>query len=190
MSFKEPSSIEVFFTVAVGYSFGSFFYKNYVKSLNLNGNERILDYGSGSGALSRHIAQILLNRGGYLTCVDISQKWMDTIKKRMNKYPNVDFKFGKIEDVNIEESSYDSIIIHYVLHDIKSDLREDILKVLIKKLKLGGKIYIREPIAENHGMPTDEIKRLMQKLGCKEIDIKINNVRSIGQITEAIFEIS
>lgn len=51
MSFKEPTSTQVFFTVAVGHTFGSFFWKNYVKSLNLNGNEKILEYGSGSGAL-------------------------------------------------------------------------------------------------------------------------------------------
>ncbi len=81
MSFKEPSSTQVFFIVAVGYTIGSFFWKNYVKSLNLSGTEKILEYGSGSGALSRHIAPILLKGGGHLTCVDISQKWMGEIQK-------------------------------------------------------------------------------------------------------------
>jgi ubiquinone/menaquinone biosynthesis C-methylase UbiE len=188
MKFEEPGSTEVFFTVAVCYSIGSPFYKNYTKSLNLKGNEKILDYGSGSGALSRHVAQILLKGEGHLTCVDISRKWMNIIKKMMNKYPNVNFKFGKIDNVDIPDESYDAIVIHYVLHDIESDLRGDILKVLIQKLKDGGKIYIREPIADNHGMPTSEIKKLMQKAGLKEINLKINKIRFMGQITEAIFQ--
>jgi ubiquinone/menaquinone biosynthesis C-methylase UbiE len=188
MSFKEPSSTEVFFTVAIGYTIGSFFWKNYVKSIDLRGNERILEYGSGSGALSRHIAQILLKGGGHLTCVDISQKWMSTIKKRMHNYSNVDFKLGKIDNLDILDNFYDAIVIHYVLHDIRHDLREDILKALTTKLKSGGKIYIREPIADNHGMPTGEIMELMQKVGLNEINLKINNIRFIGQITEAIFE--
>lgn len=188
MIFREPNSTEIFFTVAVGYSFGSFFYKNYAKSLNLNGNEMILDYGSGSGALSRHLADILLKGDGHLTCVDISRKWMDTIKKRMKKYPNVDYKFGKIDNVDIEANSYDAVIIHYVFHDIEPDLREEILKILVQKLKNGGKIYIREPIAENHGMPTHEIQRLMYNVGLREISLKINNMKLLGPITEAEFQ--
>ena len=188
MNFKEPSSTEVFFTVAIGYTIGSFFWKNYVRDLNLSGNERILEYGSGSGALSRHIIQILLKGGGHLTCVDISRKWMSTIKRRMNKYSNVDFKLGKIDEVDIPDNSYDAVIIHYVLHDIDDNLREDILRNLTGKLKNGGKIYIREPIADNHGMPTGKIKELMQKVGLKEINLKLNKIMLIGWITEAIFE--
>ena len=188
MSFKEPSSTQVFFTVAVGHTFGSFFWKNYVKSLNLNGNEKILEYGSGSGALSRHIAQILMEGGGSLTCVDISQKWMDTIQKRMDNYSNVEFKLGTIFDLDIPDNSYDAVVIHYVLHDIDQDLREEIVKALSKKLKNGGKVYIREPLADNHGMPSAEIRKLMINEGLNEISFKINNVRFVGESTEAVFE--
>ena len=188
MSFKEPSSTQIFFTVAVGHTFGSFFWKNYVKSLNLNGNEKILEYGSGSGAISRHIAPILLKGGGSLTCVDISQKWMGTIKKRMDKYPNVEFKLGAIFDLDIPDDFYDAVVIHYVLHDIDPDLREEIIKALSKKLKNGGKVYIREPLADNHGMPSAEIRKLMINAGLNEISFKINNVRLVGKSTEAVFE--
>jgi Methylase involved in ubiquinone/menaquinone biosynthesis len=188
MSFKEPSSTQIFFTVAVGHTFGSFFWRNYVKSLNLKGSEKILEYGSGSGALSRHIAPILLKGGGQLTCVDISQKWMNTIQKRMDKYPNVEFKLGTIFDMDIPDNSYDAVVIHYVLHDIEHDLRKEIVNVLSKKLKDGGKLYIREPLADNHGMPSAEIRGLMIKTGLNEIDFKINNARLVGESTEAVFE--
>ena len=188
MNFKEPSSTQLFFTVAVGHTFGSFFWKNYVKSLNLNGNEKILEYGSGSGALSRHIAPIILKGGGSLTCVDISKKWMDTLQKRMKKYPNVDFKLGTIFKLDIPDNYYDVVVIHYVLHDIESNLRGDIIKALSKKLKSGGKVYIREPLADNHGMPSAEIRELMVSAGLNEIGLYINNVRLVGKSTEAIFQ--
>ena len=188
MSFKEPSSTQIFFTVAVGHTFGSFFWKNYVKSLNLEGNEKILEYGSGSGALSRHIAPILLKGGGQLTCVDISQKWMNTIQERMDKYPNVEFKLGTIFDMDIPDNSYDAVVIHYVLHDIGLDLRKKIVNALSKKLKNGGKIYIREPLADNHGMPAAEVRKLMIDSGLNEVDLKMKKVRFVGESTEAIFQ--
>lgn len=188
MSFEEPSSTQVFFTVAIGHTIGSFFWKNYVSGLNLSGNEKILEYGSGSGALSRHIAPILLERGGHLTCVDISQRWMNTIQKRMSKYPNVEFRLGAIYDLDIPDNSYDAVVIHYVLHDIEPDLREKIVKALSMKLKDGGKVYIREPLADNHGMPAAEIKKLMINVGLQQVDFKINKVRLVGESTEAIFE--
>ena len=188
MSFKEPNSTQIFFTVAIGHTFGSFFWKNYVKSLNLNGNEKILEYGSGSGALSRHIAPILLKGGGSLTCVDISQKWMGIIQKKMNNYSNVEFKLGTIFDLDIPDNSYDAVVIHYVLHDIDSNLREEIVKALSRKLKKGGKVYIREPLADNHGMLAAEIRELMIEAGLNEIDFKINNTRLVGKSTEAVFE--
>lgn len=145
MSFKEPSSVNLFFTLAMGHVVGSFFWKNYVKSFNLNGNEEILEYCSGSGVLSRHIAPVLMEGGGHLTCVDISKKWMETIQKRMKKYLNVYFKLGAIFDRDIPDNYYDAVVIPYVLHDIKPGLMGDIVKIMGRKLKEGGNIYIREP---------------------------------------------
>lgn len=186
MKFEEPGSSQIFLTVVLGHGIGSFFYRNYVKNLNLNGNERILEYGSGSGAISRHLAPILLENGGHLTCCDISQRWMATIKKRMDKYPNVDFKLGKIDKLDIPDDSYDAVVIHYVLHDVEPELREDILQNLAQKLKINGKIHIREPIGD-HGMPAAEIRNLMQDIGLKEVDLRINKMMLMGQITEATY---
>lgn len=123
-----------------------------------------------------------------MTCIDISKKWMGTIQKRMNKYPNVDFKLGTIFDLDIPDNSYDAVVIHYVLHDIGPNLREEIVKALSKKLKNNGKVYIREPLADNHGMPAAEIRELMIKAGLTEIDFKINKVRLVGESTEAVFQ--
>ena len=58
----------------------SFLYKNYIRTLNLKGNERVLDFGSGSGAGSKHLAKILQKSGGHITCIDISKYWTEKAK--------------------------------------------------------------------------------------------------------------
>ena len=110
------------------------------------------------------------------------------IQKKMNNYSNVEFKLGTIFDLDIPDNSYDAVVIHYVLHDIDSNLREEIVRALSRKLKKGGKVYIREPLADNHGMPAAEIREIMIEAGLNETNFKINNTRLVGESTEAVFE--
>lgn len=42
----------------------SFIYKNYLKELKFKNNEKVLDFGSGSGAWSRHLAEVLKKANG------------------------------------------------------------------------------------------------------------------------------
>ena len=77
-----------------------FIYTRYIKSLKLKGNENLLDFGSGSGAGSKHLAKILQNKGGYLTCIDTSRYWTARAQKRMRKYNNVDFFTLQLADLN------------------------------------------------------------------------------------------
>ena len=62
MCFIEPSSVKVFTTVLGDYV-NSRFYKRYVESFGLTGSEWVLDYGSGSGRITRHIAARLAPGG-------------------------------------------------------------------------------------------------------------------------------
>jgi ubiquinone/menaquinone biosynthesis C-methylase UbiE len=77
--FTEPSSFNVLSTVVGGYVHSRSF-KRYVDSFGLTGYEWVLDYGSGSGRISRHIAARLAPESGHLTCVDVSTAWMDVVK--------------------------------------------------------------------------------------------------------------
>ena len=96
-------------------------YKRYVDSFGLAGNEVVLDYGSGSGRISRHIAERLLSGEGHMTCVDVSKVWMETIQKRLKKYPNVDYKLGDLAACDITDSAYDFVVVHFVLHHVEND---------------------------------------------------------------------
>ena len=182
MSFKEYNFIQVFLLLLVT-RIGEYrhsVYKKYVNSLGLKGNEKVLDFGSGSGAAAENIAEHLLKGTGKLTCVDMSRVWMKIIKKRMRKYHNVEFKLGDITEIDIEDGSYDVVVVHLVLHDIEENMRQKIVDTLSRALKKTGELYIKEPMWKRHGMPAEEIRQLMIQSGLKEIDFVISKSRAMG----------
>ena len=66
--------------------------------MGLRGDERVLDYGSGSGAAARHLAKRLQAGGGRLTCMDVSARWQAVIRKVLRGYPDVEFRLGDVRD--------------------------------------------------------------------------------------------
>jgi ubiquinone/menaquinone biosynthesis C-methylase UbiE len=137
-----------------------FIYTRYIKTLGLKGNEDMLDFGSGSGAGSKYLANALQN-GGRLTCADTSQYWTAKARERMRKYNNVSFYADSLLNLNFSAGRFDAIYIHYALHEVSESLREEIVKEFYRILKPEGRLYIKEPQRAYDGMPASEIKRLM-----------------------------
>jgi len=187
MSFDQPTFIEKLLDSVFNNKLGNRLYKSYIKTLGLQGNERILDFGSGSGAASRHIAEILSKDNGRLTCLDMSEAWMGIARKRMEKYANVEFKLGDILTVDIDDAAYDAVFVHFILHDVEKDQRQRIVNALSRKLKAGGRLYIREPIKESHGMPPDEICQLMTHSGLEEVEHKITKAIIPGPMYTGVY---
>ena len=178
--------MQVFLTVLFGYTVARP-YKSYVNSFGLAGNEVVLDYGSGSGRISWHIAQRLLQGNGHLTCVDVSKVWFETIQKRLKKYRNVDFKLGDIAALDIADSAYDVVVVHFVLHHLEKHERQERVDILARKLKPHGRLFIREPTRAEHGTPTAEIRALMSAAGLHERESRMT--RSLmGEVFDGVFE--
>jgi len=155
-------------------------YKRYVESFGLTGSEWVLDYGSGSGRIARHIAERLAPEGGHLTCVDVSTVWMDVVKKRLKQYSNVDFKLGDIASLDIPDDAYDVVVVHFVLHHVDADVRQKNVSILSQKLKKGGRLFIRDPIREEHGTPAHEIRQLMANAGLHEREFHMEKSFHMG----------
>jgi ubiquinone/menaquinone biosynthesis C-methylase UbiE len=183
MTYHEPSSLEVFITVVVGNLFGSV-YKTDVESLELQGNERVLDFGSGAGTPARFLARKLAEGGGTLTCVDVSQRWIETAQKRLKEYSNVTFHTGEISELDIPDESHDVVFIHFVIHDIPASQRPQVVKHLARKLEVGGRLYVREPL---NAIAQDEIGRLMQQNSLAEVRAGVGNVPLMEATYEGIF---
>ena len=169
--FEHPSVLFILEDKLKGFLGGPLLYNPYFETFGLKGNERILDFGCGGGAGSRCLAN-LLNKGGHLTCVDISHYWITKARKRLEKYSNAECKSGDIREVDIPDSSFDVTSTIHVIHDIAPADRQDIVNTLSRKLKVGGVFFIREPTKESHGMPVDEIRALLSDAGLEEIEHK------------------
>jgi SAM-dependent methyltransferase len=166
-TFKEPNRLLAAFQAFTYGMISRTYYRPYIESIGLRGNERVLEYGSGPGAASKLLAQALPD--GHLTCVDISRVWMGYMKKIVRKYPNIDLMQGDIADLDIPAGSYDIVFVHYIIHDVPADIQREKMRILLSKLKTGGKCYIREPTSPMHGIAPEKVRAIMRENGLREI---------------------
>jgi len=159
---------------------GRFIYKSYIESFDLKGDEHVLDFGCGGGVESRYIMKNLQG-DGQLTCLEISNYFIERAQKRLKKYRNVVFMLGDIRKLDIPESSFDVICTIHVIHDIAPEERQDIVNALSQKIKPGGVLYIWEPIKVSHGMPVEEIRKLLSNSGFKESSYKTTKLTFKGK---------
>jgi ubiquinone/menaquinone biosynthesis C-methylase UbiE len=159
MDFKKPEKFELFLYKIRTRIFLNNFYKNYVKNMNLNGNENIFEFGCGIGAISLHLAYAI--KKGKLYCLDTSAAMINETKKNLKKYSNVIYINSDIKDADLQNNFFDVIVVHFVLHDIKKEQRNKVVEKFYSILKNSGRLFIREPIKENHGIKEEEIMELM-----------------------------
>lgn len=127
----------------------------------------------------------LLNAGGHLTSIDISNYWIKKASRRLKKYPNVECRAGDIRRLEIPDHSFDVISIFHVIHDIAPEDRRGIVTVLCQKLKINGTVFIREPVKKSHGMPVTEIRTLFADTGFREVDCQEGNSEYRGRFRAA-----
>ncbi len=164
MSITDPSRFEIAVTLFGSRLIRRIIYKPFVERIGLHGDEKVLDFGAGWGD-STYFAAPLLNKGGTITLLDISSGWQRVAKRRLAGLNNIVFVNADIFSAGLADSSFDVIIVHFMLHDIPPEERPSIVKELAKKLKPGGFVFLGEPTAKSHGMPAEEVDRLMLDAG-------------------------
>lgn len=185
-AFTEPAPLEVFLTRVLLGTIGRGVYRRHVDSLGLTGAEKVIDYGSGAGIGATYLAS-KLTKGGSLTCVDISQRWLAEAKRRLKKYRNVDFRHGDICLLDLPDGVYDAVVISFVLHDIPEGGRLQKLRCLVKKLRRGGKIFVREPTSGNEGITPGEVRSLMAGCGMEEVTLVKGSIPLMGPTFDATY---
>jgi ubiquinone/menaquinone biosynthesis C-methylase UbiE len=164
-----------------------FYHPGYVKSLGLSGSERVLEFGSGGGCLSRALIKTL-NPEGSLSCVEISPYWVEKARRRLKVFTNIEYLQGDITRMPVPENHFDTVIIHFVLHDVEPSGRIDVVSALAKCLRPEGTVFIREPAKPDHGMPLSEIRVLMQDAGLREIHTGCTKSRQWRWICDGTFK--
>jgi len=134
--------------------------RRFAQELGLRRNQRVLEFGSGSGAVSRHLAP-LLSRGGQLVCVDTSRGLMEIARRRLASFSNVELLEGVLRRKRIKSRTFDAIVVHFVLHDIPAPERKPLAREWARLLKPRGLLFLREPTRQGHGMAPGEIRSVL-----------------------------
>jgi len=164
--FENPHWLEKLVDKTIMKYFAWFFYRHFLSFINIEGDENILDFGSGSGNLAKCVLK-KIDKQASLSCLDPSKYWLKLAKNRLKAYAGVNFINQDIRKAEIKDNKFDIIYIYYVIHDIDPQERQEIIDVLADKLKENAKIYLEEPTKENHGMKKNEIIELMKKADLK-----------------------
>ena len=183
----EPSSAEVVLTRALGRTIMRPYYARYVRALRLRGDERVLDYGSGSGGLAAHLADALAARGGRLTCVDVSETWCGVAQRALQHYDRVVCHCGDIAALDLEDGAYDLVLSHFVLHDVPLCERPAIVRHLARKLRPGGRFVLREPASDDHGISPTDIRRVMEPAGLEEVALVARTILLAQHVSDGEF---
>lgn len=181
----EPPAMEIWLTKALGFTVLSPYYRAFTQQLGLSGADRVLDYGSGSGAAARHLASLLAETGGQLDCVDLSPMWMESIRNSLSDVPNVSFHLGWINDLPLPEFVYDAVVVHYVFHEIPADDLPEVIQHLALKLKPGGRLLVREP--EGQGLSIGKLTKLARQAGLSLEYASAKDQTLMGQYFDAHF---
>jgi len=101
-------------------------------SLNLQGNEEVLEVGTGSG----YFTSVLAKLSRSVKSVEIDQTLYDLAKENIKKIKlkNVDLINDDFDCSNFQEGQFDAIVIASALPIVEEDLK--------KLLKVGGKLFI------------------------------------------------
>lgn len=182
----EPTQKELLIHTLLDPIMDRLYYRAYVQKIGLKGNEKVIDYGSGSGVCSKCLAEKLIK--GRLVCIDISSRWLETARKKLNHYPNTKLLQGYIENLNLKPDFFDVAILHFVIHDIPKQERKPILEHLKSALRQRGRLVIREPLNQKHGIQAEELHNLLTACGLKRLSMTTSKIRLLGNVVDAVYE--
>ena len=145
------------------------------KFVNVEPNQKILDIGCGSGALSilcakRNIkATVLgLDRWG-IEYNDFSKEICEDNAYEEN-VKNISFIKGDAKNLNLEKESFDCITSNYVIHNIPGD-RQKVLLNIFDLLKWGGTFAIHDIFTKEKYGDIESFINKLKKLGYEKVEL-------------------
>jgi ubiquinone/menaquinone biosynthesis C-methylase UbiE len=124
--------------------------------------ETVIDLGSGGG-LECFIAAKQTREGGHVIGIDmtpemLSKAWANAARM---KTANVDFRFGYLESLPVQDNTADVIMSNCVIN--LSPDKPQVFREMFRVLKPGGRIAVSDVVA--HGELSDEVRRDMALWG-------------------------
>lgn len=118
---------------------------------------KVLEIGCGTGVFTKKIAET----GADIVAIDISSDLINSAKKKLQGYPNVSFYVSDVENLNLKENIFDSVVGSSILHHL--NLNPALLEIR-RVLKRGGRFVFTEPNMLNPQIMLERKIKLIGKL--------------------------
>ena len=124
-------------------SFGGYrlFIKKAISSMSINQNDRILDFGAGTGRNALLMNNYLSGKGEILG-LEISELMIAQFKKKTEKFHNINIINQRIDQPFEFEKKYDKVFISFVLHGFPFEIQKNIIQNAFYALKDNGEFII------------------------------------------------
>lgn len=143
----------------------------------LKKGETVLDLGSGAG-FDCFLAAKQVGPHGKVIGVDMTPEMIEKAREnaRKNKFKNVDFRLGEIENIPVGDSSADVVISNCVIN--LSSNKKRVFHEIGRVLKPGGRIAISD-IALKKSLPRKIKKSIEAYVGCVTGAIPVDEYRDM-----------
>jgi SAM-dependent methyltransferase len=138
-------------------------YRKYVRNLPIKETDHVLDYCTGPGILARELAKRLPK--GSLHVADVSETWLRITVKRLAGYDRLySHRLVTLGEL-IGGGGLDKVVCHFVLHEFPRRYQKRAVHQLANNLRIGGELFIREPVSEHHGVGADWLTQVLTDSG-------------------------
>ncbi len=153
-----------------------------MKMISLNGDEKVLEVGVGTG-----ISLVKYPRTVNIVGIDLSTEMLEKAKERVNRYAltNVQLKIENAEEMSFAPNQFDKVIIMYVLSVTPNP--EVLLDKAISVCKEGGEVIIINHFSQRRALRKfadyDFLQRVERKLGFRvyfPMDKYIQHINRMG----------
>jgi len=155
-----------------------------LKELSFTKDMNIMDFGSGTGLLTAHIAPKVAK----ITCVDMSKSMNEVLREKKDDYP-CELEIIELDlSKNTIDKKFDSIISSMTIHHVKDII--ELFKKFYIMLEEDGTIALADLETENgtfhtkdtgvfhFGFNQDEFLDIAKKVGFKDLRIEIVSIAS------------
>jgi SAM-dependent methyltransferase len=111
-----------------------------LRDLEIPINARVLDAGTGSGVVARHLAERA--PGASVVGCDLSERRMARAREAARGIDNLEFRVEDVRCLSFADGSFDVIVCRYVLQHLEPAMRPRALAELTRCLRPGGQLCV------------------------------------------------